>query len=227
MEPNINAELQNITKRLSELEKQNRFYRKLLFFSFIFILGAGVAAWQAGEIKEGYLELRELSIIDKKGKKRAVLSEDTLKFFDVKGKPTMIIDSKSLEIEHLFIKDELGVIRSKIFNSKIELLDKDGKLQTTLNGESIEMYHKGKLTLNPSVLSFNKFSDKGEIPSVNIYPLVPELTFFDPKGSGKFVVNINKFGVYYFDPEKKSRINLNPAGIDYYDGNTNRNKKWP
>ncbi len=230
MENNENQNLSSIEERLCRLERQNGLYRKLLVFLVIFIFGAGAIAWKASEeeeTKKETLALSELNITDKDGKVRIRIAADTLKFFDSKGKTMTIIDSKSLETQYLFVKDEFGVIRSKLFGSRFELLDRDGKLQSMMNGETMEMYNKGKLILNPSVLSFQKYTDKGEIPSVNIYPLVPELTFFDPKGSGRFVVNINAFGIYYYEPVKKSRINLNPAGIDYFDGNANKSKKWP
>ncbi len=222
--------LKKIELRLAALEKQNSFYRKLLTVIVIVAIGAGAAAWKAKDEEDTKMEkliLKELILTDEDGEKKACFCGDTLKFFDGKGKVTSIMDGKSLETEHVFIRDEYGVLRGKLFGSRLELLDREGKLMTLLNDETMEMYEDGKMVLNPSVLSFHKHSEKGDIPCVTFYPKVPEMTFYDPEGSGKFVINLNAFGIYYFNPEKQTRINLNPSGIDYYDSGSKKNHKWP
>ena len=134
---------------------------------------------------------------------------------------------KSFRTQEIVIIDSMGNEFIKISGSKIEFFDKKQNVTSRLDGKSIEIINKGKMVLNPSVFSFYRESEKGEIPAATFYPLVPEWTFYDPKGSGRFIINLNRFGIYYFDPEKRSSISLNSRGINYYNGENQKESTWP
>lgn len=196
--------LQDISQRITKLEKQNRNLKLSIFVILLLIISGGIFSFRFQE-EDTNSEIKENTIIEKILKKLG----------------------QSIETEKLIIKDTKSKERIEINNNKISFYDVNEKNIAFFDGKAIEIGLENHLVLSSSLFAFYKNNEKGSLPVSTFYPFVPELTFYDQQGSGRFIVNINRFGFYYFDPEVKSSINLNNKGVYYYNAQTKKKSLWP
>jgi hypothetical protein len=136
-------------------------------------------------------------------------------------------NDKVLHVKEILLEDPKSNEYIKINNSRIEFVDKKQNSTTKMDSKTLEISNKGKVVLSPTYFSFYREYEKGEIAAATFYPIVPEWTFYDPKGSGRFIINLNRFGIYYFDPTKRSSISFGTRGINYFNGENQKEYSWP
>ena len=140
-----------------------------------------------------------------------------------KNQPTQNI----VEADQFLIKDVKGNVKARLSESGLEFFEKKGDLSCVISSKGLEIGTDQKVTLNGSVFSFVRTEKQVLMPVSTFYPNIPEWTFYDPNGSGRFIINLNRFGIYYYDPVHRSSINLNTKGITYTSGENMQPYEWP